>query len=86
MAIMTVDTDNVVDIIKMNVIAIVKDADSITIEENVGNNTIAISVKVAPTDAGKVIGKEARTIKALRIIARAIASKTEKNVNILIID
>ena len=39
-----------------------------------------IELKVAPSDMGKVIGKQGRIAKAIRSVVKAAASKEEKKV------
>jgi predicted RNA-binding protein YlqC (UPF0109 family) len=48
--------------------ALVDDPDQIMIAERIGRNTTIIELAVAKEDIGKVIGKEGRTINAIRTI------------------
>ena len=41
---------------------------------------IVIELKVAPTDMGKVIGKQGRIAKAIRSVVKAASSKMDKKV------
>ncbi|MBI3963260.1 MAG: KH domain-containing protein [Deinococcus sp.] len=41
--------------------------------EATGEKSVMIDIKVAPGDAGRIIGKHGRNIKALRTLARAAA-------------
>ncbi len=43
-----------------------------------GDHAIVIETHVAPTDAGRVIGREGRTINALRTLVVAIAARSGK--------
>jgi hypothetical protein len=45
-----------------------------------------IELRVAPDDVGKVIGKEGRTIKALRTVLHAASIKSQKRVQLEIIE
>jgi predicted RNA-binding protein YlqC (UPF0109 family) len=74
------------DILGQIVSGIVDEPEAVSLTEEVGNNTISINIKTASKDAGKVIGKEAKTVRALRVIARAIGAKLQKNVNVLVVD
>lgn len=47
----------------------VDDASAVVINEVVEDSKIKITIAVAEKEVGKVIGKEGRTIKALRTIA-----------------
>lgn len=46
---------------------------------------IAIELRVAPEDMGKVIGKQGRIAKAIRTVAKAAATKENKRVTIEIV-
>ena len=52
--------------------------------EEKGNN-IAIELKVAESDMGKVIGKQGRIAKALRSVVKAAATKQNKKVTVEIV-
>lgn len=41
-------------------------------------DTMTVSIKVHPEDIGRVIGKEGRTINAIRSLAKVIAVKQKK--------
>ena len=43
-----------------------------------GDRAIVIETRVAPIDAGRVIGREGRTINALRTLVMAMAARTGK--------
>ncbi len=47
---------------------------------------IYIEIRVNEEDAGKVIGRQGRVIKAIRTLARAAASRTGTSVEVEIID
>lgn len=44
---------------------------------------VLLKVKVAKEDMGKVIGKQGRVAKAIRIVMKAITSKENKKVGII---
>ena len=43
---------------------------------------VLVELKVAPSDMGKVIGKQGRIAKAIRSVVKAAASKEEKKVTV----
>ncbi len=47
---------------------------------------MVIEIRVAEGDAGKVIGRQGRVIKAIRTLARAAASRTGTPVEVELID
>lgn len=61
---------------------LVENTKDISITESQNGNVINFSVKVAQSDMGKVIGKQGRIAKAIRTVAKAIAAKEDKKVNI----
>ena len=60
--------------------ALVDDTDQIVIAERTGRNTTIIELAVAKEDIGKVIGKEGRTINAVRTIVNAAGASQKKRV------
>ena len=64
--------------IEMIVKALVDDAEKVEIREVDRNGTTLIEVRVAQEDMGKVIGKQGRTVKALRSVANAVGMKKKR--------
>lgn len=58
----------------------------ITTDEFEDNEGLKISIKVNPIDRGRVIGRQGRTINALRTVVKAAAVKMNKRVNIKVLD
>lgn len=61
--------------IELVVKALVDDADAVDVREIERNNTTRIEVRVAQSDMGKVIGKQGRTVRALRSLVYAVGVK-----------
>lgn len=51
-----------------------------------GEQTTILELKVAPDDLGKVIGKQGRTARAIRIILGAAGMKLKRRYNLEIIE
>ena len=70
------------DIIKNLIVtmakALVDKSDEVEVTEVEGEQTTVVELKVAKDDLGKVIGKEGRTARALRIILGAASSKLRR--------
>ena len=67
------------DAIEMIVKALVDEADSVDIREvEQKNGTTLIEVRVAQNDVGKIIGKQGKTIRALRSLARIVGTKKNR--------
>lgn len=60
--------------------ALVEHPEEVVVTETVKDSEIIIELKVAPSDMGKVIGKQGRIAKAIRSVVKAAASKEEKKV------
>ncbi len=58
--------------------ALVDNADEVVVTEKPSDRSVMIVVHVATGDMGKLIGREGRTIKALRLILYAAGQKHGK--------
>lgn len=64
------------DAIEMIVKSLVDDSETVDVREvEQRNGTTLIEVRVAPNDVGKIIGKQGRTIRALRSLAKIAGAK-----------
>lgn len=50
-----------------------------------GNQSVVLELRVAPEDMGKVIGKQGRIAKAIRVVVKAAATKMNKRVVVEIV-
>lgn len=64
--------------IEMVVKALVDDADAVEVREIDRAGTTRIEVRVAQTDMGKIIGKQGRTVRALRSLVYAAGLKQHR--------
>ena len=60
--------------------ALVEHPEEVTVTETEKDGETVVELKVAPSDMGKVIGKQGRIAKAIRSVVKAAASKEEKKV------
>ncbi|MFR5684582.1 MAG: KH domain-containing protein, partial [Clostridia bacterium] len=63
-----------------------EDKNAVSIEEVSEPKTITFKVKVAKEDMGKVIGKQGRIAKAIRIVMKSVVAKEHKKTVIEFID
>ncbi len=65
--------------------AVVSESEQVRVEEVEGASMIVLELSVAPTDMGRIIGKEGRVANAMRTLLRTSAAKDGKRVNLEII-
>lgn len=65
---------------------IVDNPDSVNVSEVEGERTTILELRVAPEDLGKVIGKQGRIVKAMRVILGAASAKAKKRAVLEIIE
>jgi len=61
--------------VEMIVKALVDEADAVDVRAIDREGATLIEVRVAPSDMGKIIGRQGRTIRALRSLAYAVSLK-----------
>lgn len=67
------------DAIDMIVKSLVDDRETVDVREvEQRNGATLIEVRVSPQDIGKIIGKQGRTIRALRSLARIAGAKQNR--------
>ena len=64
--------------IEMVVKALVDDANAVDVREVDHQGSTLIEIRVAPGDMGKVIGRQGRTVNALRSLAHAVSVKRKQ--------
>ena len=75
------------DAIEMIVKALVDDSESVDIREvEQRNGATLLEVRVAPNDVGKIIGKQGKTIRALRSLARVAGARNNRRYLLEIIE
>lgn len=66
--------------------ALVDHPEQVEVSEISGEQTVVLELKVAKDDLGKVIGKQGRTVKAMRAILSAASSKVRKRADLEILE
>ena len=74
--------ETLVDIAK----AIVDTPEEVKVVETEDENTITLTLTVAPDDMGMVIGRHGRIAKAIRTVIKAASAECGKRVNVEIRD
>lgn len=70
--------DNLKELITFLTQALVDKPDEVVVTEVAGEKTTVYELKVGEGDLGKVIGKHGRTIRAIRTVLSAAATKQDK--------
>ncbi|MBQ9579992.1 MAG: KH domain-containing protein [Lachnospiraceae bacterium] len=66
--------------------ALVEFPDQVVVTERENDNALIVELHVAPSDMGKVIGKQGRIAKAIRSVVKAAATREDKKVLVDILD
>ena len=74
-----------VELVEVIAKALVDKPDEVAVKESSDKQSVVIELRVAPEDMGKIIGKQGRIAKALRIVVKAAATKAGKKVVVEII-
>ena len=62
--------------------SLVDNPDEVVVTEKETEKGLVLELKVAPSDMGKVIGKQGRIAKAIRSVVKAAASRGNKQVSV----
>ena len=65
---------------------LVDDPDQVRITEKTTDAETVFEVRVADGDMGKIIGRQGRIVKEIRVLMRAVAQKHGKKVSVEIMD
>lgn len=74
------------DLVELLARALVDEPDAVDVREVEDDQTISLELRVAPDDVGKVIGRQGRTINAMRTLVHAAAIKTQKRATLEVVD
>lgn len=66
--------------------ALVDNPDNVEVSEISGEKATVIELKVSEGDRGKIIGKEGRIIKSIRIIVNSASAKMDKRATVEIVE
>jgi predicted RNA-binding protein YlqC (UPF0109 family) len=66
--------------------ALVDNPEEVEVKEIAGEKATVLELKVTDGDRGKVIGKEGRIIKAIRIIVNSASAKLDKRATVEVVE
>lgn len=75
-------SDKVCDLVEYIVLGLVTEADEVSLDVTDSEGSSLIEISCAEQDAGRIIGRRGRTIKAIRTLARALGSRLGTNVEV----
>lgn len=75
-------SDRVADLVELIVCGLVDDPDAVSLDVTDREDGALIEIACASDDAGKVIGRHGRQIKAIRTIARALGQRVGTSVDV----
>ncbi len=70
------------DLVEVIAKALVEKPEEVVVTETKKDDEIVIELKVAPSDMGKVIGRQGRIAKALRSVVKAASSRLDMKVSV----
>ncbi|MCD6285835.1 MAG: KH domain-containing protein [Anaerolineae bacterium] len=73
------------DLVEYVVKALADKPDAVSLSEIEGEASIVLELRVAPEDMGRMIGREGRTINAMRSLSRVVGAKMGKKVTLEIV-
>lgn len=65
---------------------LVDDPDSVTVTEKEYENETVLELRVAEGDMGKVIGRQGRIAKEIRVLVKSLAARNGRKVSVDIVD
>ena len=65
---------------------LVDNPDEVSVTEKVSDSETLYELRVAQSDMGKVIGRQGRIAKEIRILMRSVAQKQGKRISVDIVD
>ena len=68
------------DLVEVIAKSLVDNPEEVVVTEKENGKTLVVELKVAPTDMGKVIGKQGRIAKAIRTVMRAGAGRQNQKI------
>jgi predicted RNA-binding protein YlqC (UPF0109 family) len=72
--------------VEMMIRSLVGEPDAVEITENADGKNVRLGVRVAESDMGRIIGREGRTVKAIRSILYVAGQKQNKRFQLDLIE
>lgn len=83
---MSISPTDIASLVETVVTPLVEYPDDLEITSQVEEDNVLVEIKTHEDDAGKVIGRQGRVIKAVRTVARAAGSRIGVSVDVELLD
>ncbi len=74
------------ELVEVTAKALVENPDEVVVNEKKDGRNIVLELHVAPSDMGKVIGRQGRIAKAIRSVVKAASTRENLKVDVEIVD
>lgn len=65
---------------------LVDNPDAVTVTQTEGEDGTVLELRVAPEDMGKIIGRQGRIAKEIRVLVKSVAQRNGQRVTVDIVD
>lgn len=77
---------DIADYVQFVVEQLVDNSDAVNVTESEENGELFVDIEVDPSDRGRVIGKNGRLIRSLRVVVRAAAGRDGSTANVELLE
>jgi hypothetical protein len=74
------------EVLEYIVAQLVEHPEEVRVDERADGDEVILEVRVAPTDTGKIIGRQGRIARAIRTVVKAAAARDGRRVTVDILD
>jgi uncharacterized protein len=74
------------NLVRMLARSLVDEPEKVEVSSTETDTRVDLELRVAEDDIGKVIGRQGRTIKAIRTVVKAASVKVDKRANVEVLD
>lgn len=79
-------SEDIVELVDVLVRPLVDNPEALKLTSSEEAGTVLVEISVDESDAGKVIGRQGRVIKAVRTLTRAAASRSDAHVEVELVE
>ncbi|MDD5807141.1 MAG: KH domain-containing protein [Eggerthellales bacterium] len=84
---MTQQTSDIASLVRVIVEPLVEDKEAVSVSSmEAEDGALIVEIRVNPEDVGKVIGRQGRVIKSIRVLARAAYGSDGRDVEVELIE